>query len=365
MADSERKPVLSISEVAKAAGVSTATVSRVLNDLPGVRDETIQQVRMAVDELNYKPQRLRKRGGIRRNRAQVALRTGNIAVIAMGHSRSWLELPVLAAVVGGIQRGASDMGVRLILDEMPDVSKPSSLVLDRQIDGAIVFLSSDVPMASYDQMFKMMRSHVPLVWAMGMEMAIGGVDHVTPDNIGVGHQAYSYLRSLGCEETAFITTDPRWPLMRLRGQAFLNSAFDDGHPATAYLCGEDPSVGAPYGRQVVLAPDLDKLIGKLVKAKPFPTGLFIGNDLTTSYVYPLLADHGIKPGQDVHIVSCDNEDARLAAMHPRPASIDIGAEQIGIRAVNRLMNRIQHPNDPPLIIQVAARLIPPPAATPR
>ena len=212
---------------------------------------------------------------------------------------------------------------------------------------------------------KALQQYVPLVWAMGMEMAIGGVDHVTPDNIGVGHQAYSYLRSLGCEETAFITTDPRWPLMRLRGQAFLNSAFDDGHPATAYLCGEDPSVGAPYGRQVVLAPDLDKLIGKLVKAKPFPTGLFIGNDLTTSYVYPLLADHGIKPGQDVHIVSCDNEDARLAAMHPRPASIDIGAEQIGIRAVNRLMNRIQHPNDPPLIIQVAARLIPPPAATPR
>src|SRR5437763_873232 len=97
---------MSIAEVAKAAGVSTATVSRVLNDLPGVRDETVRQVRAAVEALNYTPQRAKRTG---RSTApghtpRQSPRTGNIAVITLGQTRDWLQLPVMAAVVAGIQR---------------------------------------------------------------------------------------------------------------------------------------------------------------------------------------------------------------------------------------------------------------------
>ncbi len=50
----------SIANVAKAAGVSTATVSRVLNNFPHVREETIRRVREAVQALNYSPLRTRR-----------------------------------------------------------------------------------------------------------------------------------------------------------------------------------------------------------------------------------------------------------------------------------------------------------------
>ncbi|MGC4030980.1 MAG: LacI family DNA-binding transcriptional regulator [Tepidisphaeraceae bacterium] len=180
---------MSIVEVAKAAGVSTATVSRVLNGLPGVRAETIAQVKAAVDELAYKPQRVRV--ARKRTPRGTKLRTGNIAVITLGHGRSWLEWPVLASVVGGIQRATQGHDLRLILGEMPDVSKPSPLMTDRQIDGAIVFMSSDVPVVQYEATLKAMMKHVPVVWAMGMEIAAGGVDHVTSDNVGIGHAAYA------------------------------------------------------------------------------------------------------------------------------------------------------------------------------
>ena len=349
---------MSIVEVAKAAGVSTATVSRVLNNLPGVRPETIAQVRAAVSELSYTPQRTRppkKRPG--RN---VKLRTGNIAIITIGHDRTWLEIPVLASVVGGVMRGVTASELRLMFGEMYDPTKPSPLLVNRQIDGAIVFLSSEVPIARYEATFKAMQRHVPVVWAMGMEMAVSGVDHVTPDNVGVGHLAYTYLRKLGCEHLGFVTANPQWPLIRLRGQSFMNCALDGGFPPTMYLIGNDDHVGDAYGRRVVVGESLEALIEKIARSDARPTGLFVANDHTTSYVYPLLAKHGLRIGKDVHIVSCDNEEARLAGMHPRPASIDIGAEEIGYRAVNRLLNRIERPNGPPLIIQVTPRLQMPP-----
>jgi DNA-binding LacI/PurR family transcriptional regulator len=61
------------------------------------------------------------------------------------------------------------------------------------------------------------------------------------------------------------------------------------------------------------------------------------------------------------IVSCDNEEIRLGALVPRPASIDIGAEEIGFRAVVRLRARMQRPQGLPLVIQVAPRLVAAPA----
>jgi len=352
---------MSIVDVAKAAGVSTATVSRVMNGLPGVRAETVAQVRAVMVELNYTRMRTRsarKRTGIR----TAALKTGNIAVITIGLGQPWLMRPVIASVLGGIQRGANSHELRLILGEMSDAAKPSPLLVDRQIDGAIVFLSSYVPIAMYEATFKAMRKYAPIVWAMGIGTALGGIDHVAPDNLGIGHLAYSHLKSLRCERPAFLTANPDWALMRLRGQSFLNSSFDDAVTPAMYAVVENEKMVAPYGGRVVTSQNLPDLIDQLARDKSRPDGLFIGNDETTSQVYPLLAERGIRAGTDLKVVSCDAEEARLAGMHPRPASIDIGSEEIGYRCVSRLLNRIERPHGPPLIIQVAPRLVLPPAS---
>jgi DNA-binding LacI/PurR family transcriptional regulator len=69
-----------------------------------------------------------------------------------------------------------------------------------------------------------------------------------------------------------------------------------------------------------------------------------------------LASHGIDVRRDITIISCDNEQIRLSALHPRPASIETGAEEIGFRAVMCLCSRMQRPHDPPLTIQLAPKL---------
>jgi DNA-binding LacI/PurR family transcriptional regulator len=242
---------------------------------------------------------------------------------------------------------------------VPDPNKPISLLQGRQCDGAIVFLTGRMPVSSYEPILSSLRGRTPTVWVMGMEMTVGGVDHVTPDNIGTGYLAHSYLHSQGCERVAYMTTDPAWAFIRLRGQAFLNASYDAGRPASSYLVTTNPLVAEAYGRNVVTAPTLEELVVAMAKTKGRPDGLFVANDRMTSQLYPLLMKHRIRPGREVAIVSCDNEEIRLAALSPRPASIDIGAEEIGFRAVVRLRARMQRPQGLPLVIQVAPRLVPP------
>jgi LacI family transcriptional regulator len=358
---------MSIAEVAKAAGVSTATVSRVLNELPGVRDETIRQVRAAVEALNYTPRRAKRTSpggppGAPRGAAvgspRHGSRTGNIAVITLGQTRDWLQLPVMAAVVAGIQRAAGEFGLRLLLDDMPDPQKPSSLIQGRQIDGAVVFVTSTMGVPTFKPVLDDIKQRIPIVWAMGLESSATGVDHVTPDNISIGYLAHSFLTGKNAhKDVGFVSVNPEWAFMRLRGQAFLNAAYDAGHPGTAYIVTSDPMVAESYGKRVVTAHNLDELVAAMAKTTPRPTGLFIANDATTAMLHPLLHHHNLKPGHDLTLVSCDNEQIRLSALQPRPASIDTGAEQVGFRAVIRLMSRIRRPDEPTVVVQVSPRLV--------
>lgn len=348
---------MSIVEVARIAQVSTATVSRVLNNLPGVRAETVARVKAAVSETKYKPQRVHSR---RQKAPRTAkLKSRNIAVITVGQGSEWLAMPIMASVLAGIQRGVNSNELRLLLGEMPDPEKPSPLLSGKQIDGAVVFASSELSQEQLVACFRSMQRQTAIVWCMGTEMAVG-VDHVTPDNVSVGRIAFDYLKRQNCRSFGFLTTKPEWPLMRLRGQAFLNSALDANFKPSAYLCTNQPRVVDAYGPRTKAADNAEALVAAFAADPNRPEGLFAGNDLLTTEIYPLLARYGLRVGHDVKIVSCDNEEIRLSGLHPRPASIDIGAEEIGFRAVGRLLNRIDRPNGPPLVIQVMPRLQLPP-----
>src|SRR5438093_8147926 len=169
---------MSIVSVAKLAGVSIATVSRVINDLDNVRGETAEQVRAAMKQLGYKPPRVKRGPKTGRRRAVPQLfPSGQIAVLTLGAVQNWLTLPVMASVVGGITREAKDLDVWAVLDEMPDPGQLSPIFRRREVDGAIVFCD---PAGSNLNDLMQLHQHVPLVWVMGGEDALVSVDHVSP-----------------------------------------------------------------------------------------------------------------------------------------------------------------------------------------
>lgn len=345
---------MSIVDVAKRAGVSVATVSRVINDFPGVAPRTARQVRTAMKELLYVPAPIRpgpKPGSRRSNRAR--LKVGSIVVLTVGQtSRDWLTLPMMASMFAGITAAAAERSVRLMVDEMPDPRKISEVITKRQVDGAIVFWSSHLGAGN----FELLASQgVPMVRLMG---AIDGpveVDHVTTDNMAVGRLAHQHLAACGCKDVAFITEFPSWPLMRLRGQAFANSARDAGHRVSSYVVGSDGAAEV-YRPRVMMAGTLEELVDKLASRSPRPAGIFSSTDRLTLKLFPLLQSRGLFPGKDISLVSCDNQEAMLSFLRPRPASVDLRPDTIGQLAVARLIHRLQFPEEAALQIQVPPAL---------
>jgi DNA-binding LacI/PurR family transcriptional regulator len=100
------------------------------------------------------------------------------------------------------------------------------------------------------------------------------------------------------------------------------------------------------------------LVRRLAESRQGRVGLFVSRDEETIGVYHLLREAGLEPGKDVVVVSCDNESVRLSGLHPRPASIDLGAAQIARQAVIRQAARIQNPKEPPVRILIYPRLVP-------
>jgi DNA-binding LacI/PurR family transcriptional regulator len=343
---------MSIVQVAKYAGVSTATVSRVLNSVPVVSESTMRNVRAAMEALKYDPMEV-KRGPRPGTRRTTNKKCGMIAIMSVGIHREKLRFPVTNAVVEAITRSAKQSGVRVLLDEMPDLTDVSSIISNREVDGAVVFLSDEAPL----EVLERLHQSVPVVWAMGGQAGPLSVDHVSENNIAVGYLAHTYLHEKGCRNPAFLSLVPQKRNAKQRGQAFASAAAEKSQHPRALILSEDPFVTGLYGADVVCRPHLPELIDAFAELNPRPDGLFIDRDSTTARVYPMLTRHGIHPGRDVTIVSCDNEELALSALYPRPASIDLGASELGYRVVRRLLLRIENRDEPPVFIQSMPTLI--------
>ncbi|MFT3787362.1 MAG: LacI family DNA-binding transcriptional regulator [Tepidisphaeraceae bacterium] len=346
---------MSIVAVARKAGVSVATVSRVLNDADGVRRQTVEQVRAAMTEIGYTPPQV-KRGpkGGRRRQTPSGLRTGQISILNLGGGQGWLGLPVISAAVTGAMRAAKEQDVRSVLDEMVDPFDISPIIRRREVDAAVLFVPGQVNEAAVTAI----QQFVPVVWVMGARTHMPPVDHIAPDHVGVGQLAFEYLFAQGCKSFAYLSDTPDAHYKRLRAQGFGNAAFDAGQTVTNFLVQSDERPTQTHVGPCVSAPTLEEVVDRLVVHAPRPQGLFVPTDLLLSAVHPMLLARGVVPERDIRVISCDNETSRLEHMHPRPVSIDLRSEEIGKSAVRQLIHRIQQPNDPLVRMQIRP-MIPP------
>ena len=125
---------MSISKVAKLAGVSSSTVSRVINNHPRVAPETVQSVRKAMKELGYTP-------SDRRPGPKPALRmrigTGNIVFLVLGTSGE-RATPAFEDLLRGVSMGASQNELNLVFTHVPDAEHVPARILDQKMDGVLL-----------------------------------------------------------------------------------------------------------------------------------------------------------------------------------------------------------------------------------
>jgi DNA-binding LacI/PurR family transcriptional regulator len=349
---------MTVQKIAQLANVSIATVSRVLNNTGTVRPETAEAVMRAVEQLNGEGSSVALRRGPRQGARGKAEQGTTIAIVSLGHPHGpWFQMPVMSKVISGITREAQEQNLVVQIEGGSSPDKLGAELSARGVRGALTFLPSQVD----PQALRALGRHIPVVRVMGEATDNDGVDHVRPDNAAIGAVAFDYLMSQGCREVAFLTANPDWDFNQVRWFGFHTRAHQCGAPdaPAAFVATTVEAVGNRYLPRPVTGPTLEAAVDAFVRSSPRPAGLFIPRDEETVTVYRLLAARGVVPGRDVTIVSCDNEEMRLSALDPRPASIELGTVEIGRWAVRRLLSRMRHPHEPATKIQPSPRLVQP------
>lgn len=317
-------------EVAKLAGVSHATVSRVINGRADVSPASVKRVRDAMQQLRYVPPA--KRRGPKPKASGV--RTGNLCVLFVSETPTLARSPVAAMVLHAIEQEAAARGFSVIFSQVTAAGSLPQSVIAGRVDGLLMYGLPPSP----DVRQKLSR-YSACVWLLSQRRPRGyWGDRVSPDNLKIGEMACRYLVDRGHTRIAAVDCDPNHFGFAARTQGFEETAGEAGVSFKTLSTGgdiKDKTPGAAAGKTV-----FDELVDQLLAAPgAMPTGLFVPRDLLTIQMYRALRRRGVEPGRDIEIVSCDNIPA-LEALDPRPTSIDVRPEEIGRRAVEQLVSHI-------------------------
>jgi LacI family transcriptional regulator len=322
---------MSIAEVAKLAGVSTSTVSRVINRDPRVARQTVGVVREAMERLQYAPSD--RRPGPKPGARAAAARSASVALLVLGSSRD-RATPAFDDLIRGVASGATAWELTLTYHHVFDLDRLPAQVLNAQVDGLLLHGALPPP-ATRERLQKF-----PCVWLMGNRSRPDWGDQVMPDAYEIGDKAARYLMGRGHRRLAFLNLDRNhWPF-RVSGRSFLAAAQDAG--ADCELITDARAPDEDYWPDFAIGA-AEQLVQRFLHLDPRPTGLYVADDMQVAVLQPALQRAGVAigPGQ-TEIISCNNEQTYLVGLFPKPAEIDVRVETVGYRGIERLLWRINH-----------------------
>jgi LacI family transcriptional regulator len=317
--------------VAERAGVSIASVSRVINGLPATPD-MVERVRTAADAVGYVPDAVA--------RSLKAGRTGQLAF-----SVADVANPVYVAMMRAIERVTKRAGYRLLLsstdsDPGGEVALLRSL-RNRYVDGLILS-----PIRVTDEIVDELSGAARPVVVIGTLPDDVPVDNVRADSRhGVG-LAIRHLIEAGRKDIALINgpTDTVPGAARIEG--FERAMAEAGRPIDRGVMVEADDFTFAAGRVAA-----DRLF-----ADRRPDAIFAANDLLAIGVIRTLHERGLRVPEDVAVVGMD--DTELAEMStPALTSVSLASEERGELAARLLLERLNHPDAPPARASVPPRLV--------
>lgn len=337
-------PRTTITDVAKAAGVAVGTVSRVFNHHPEVNREIRERVLATARKLGYTRLRQRKRPAESNG---TAARQGNIGVVIFGMEDTLIQLPVVSAALQGIDHELSKVGWNLMLANVPRGDRVPPFVAERKVEGLILKGPNQghLPSAAENEFVRQL-GHLPHVWLMGRLPGARG-DHVNFDTATAGRLAAEHFLHQGHRSVAFLNPKPGQVQFERVKASFLEVAATLGLTTSTIEVEPARQLSWPLPATTQQA-SLDRLVEMwhAIPSRKRPTALLVPSDRSAAQLYAALDRRGLKPGRDVSVLSCNNEKSIVTNLEPGLTTIDVHAEVIGRRALDQLIWRIQHPDDP-------------------
>ncbi len=308
-------------DVADAAGVSVATVSRVLNKNSIVSADLRERVEKAMTELDYRPSRLARSLRLKE--------TQTIAVLV-----PQLDQPFFGALTFAVQQTLFESGYHTLtvstVESATIEESTVDMLLGQLVDGVIaVPISQDVA-----------RLDMPLVLVdRDMDLPRKEVDRVRIDNFGGAHTAATHLLELGHRRIAIIGGPSHSPpiMQRIRGaQAALSEYGITGHTymLEGWHGGNLQRFGPGY-----------KTAHRILSGEQRPTAVFALMDSTAIVVMQAARDLGLRIPDDLSVVGFDNIPL---AEYLNLTTVSQPIHAMGEAAANAMLHRLQQPADSPL-----------------
>jgi LacI family transcriptional regulator len=318
---------VTIYDVARRAGVSIATVSRVLRRSAPVQDETRQRVEDAVDELGFVPSRLGVSLAERRHAAN-------------GVVFPALSGPYFAEVVLGYEEVTSRLGRSVLILSTRDQADPEAAVreLTSRVDGLALFDAT----VGEDTVRAIVAGGLPVVLLARRD--VDGADTVAAENLASAERLTEHLLGHGHRRFAFLgdpehsyDVEQRWAgvcaVLARRGLA----------PAAAVPCGSSEASARAAATAVLASPDR-------------PDAVVCGNDERALATLLAAEDLGLRVPEDVAVTGWDDI---MAARHARPALTTVRQpmRELGAWAARALDERIAGDRVTPVKELLPTRLI--------
>lgn len=281
--------------VAAVAGVSRATVSRVVNNSAKVSPDVKELVDAAITQLGYVPNRTA--------RSLAKRRTDSVALVLREADATVLADPYLAAMIIATSRSLIGTGVQLVLvnsrDDSADGTAHPTLadyVRGGHVDGVLLAsMHADDPLPRL-----LVDAHVPTVVGGRPERPVPGLAYVDCDNIGGGRLAAEHLVGAGRTRIASIAGPPDMTAAADRLTGYHRGVARAGLPIGPIAFGDFTRVSG------------ERAMTELLERQPDLDGVFAANDLMAVGALRVLRAGGRRVPEDVAVVGYD--DVELAAL---------------------------------------------------
>lgn len=321
-----------IRDVAKAAGVSVATVSKVLNGYTTVNQQTKEKVLRIVKETRFTPNSAA--------RSLVGRRSMTIGMFLT----TGLAHPFFAHILSGMEQSLKAMGYDLIYLTQIHWSKEYSFVRhcqSRNVEGVIVFGFQHDDM----DFSELIESDIPTLF-IDLDMKAARTGYISSDNEAGVRDAVRYLTGLKHRRIAFLSGIPTSYVSRPRLQGYREGLAE---------------AGLPYREDYVVGSDFEKEGGyaamkQLLALSERPTAVICSSDTGAVGAIQAIREAGLSVPEDISVVGYDDIDL-AGHVHPALTTVRQDTNAIGRQAIELLDGLITDEKKEPPVAIVPTQLI--------
>lgn len=316
----EKKKQVTANDVAKMAGVSPSTVSRVISNNPRISEPTRRKVLKCMEELGYYPNA---------NARSLAIKkTGTVGIIIPTTSEDYFSNPFFAESLRGIIRGASKSGYDLLLstntEKGEELKITKKFVRGSKVDG-IILMTSKVD----DECIEYLKN-IDFPFSIIGSTDDEKINQVDNDNALAAYELTKHLIEIGRKRIAMIVGDINLVVSKKRIKGYkkaLSEANIDFDENLLFSGSFDEKTGYDYGV-------------KISKINPLPDGLIVADDLVAFGAVKAFEDLEINIPKDIAVASFNNSVLAKHSNIPL-TSVDINAFELGREAMNLLVDAIE------------------------